>query len=215
MNLLTILLDIAATCHEAFWMFRWMELFLEKKVWLRERKNEGKHVEWILTAVFAVITFVGNRRELTSAYTAIAVMIYCFIAVLLFWKADFVQTSAVVGGYFCSMFLIGNLVISMTGIIGGDELISKCTGQQGSVRFIYLLQNNAFWFVLNRMCINYLKHKNFKFGNMKVAAWVAMAVFAGTSFIGMMLINSFSIQMGFPFFADGFWKLLCDKAKSE
>ncbi|MGN0335462.1 MAG: sensor histidine kinase [Lachnospiraceae bacterium] len=105
------------------------------------------------------------------------------------------QISAVVGGYFFALFLIGNFVISITGMIGGDALISKCTGEIGIIRFFYLIMNGIVWYILNWGCMSYISRKKIKLHSIKSVACISILGFIGSAFLGLMLVNSFSIQV--------------------
>ena len=86
-------------------------------------------------------------------------------------------------------------MISITGMIGGDELILKCTGETGIIRFFYLIMNGEVWYILNWGCMSYIERKKIKLHSMKSVACISIIGFIGSAFIGMMLVNSFSIRI--------------------
>lgn len=195
MNILVMLIDIICTYNEVFWMYQWVNLCLEKKMYVQAKKDNGKGIERFLQIIYVFTVFCMNRIELTSAYTMVVIMIMTFITVQLFWRSNLMHTSAVVGGYFFALFLIGNVVISITGMIGGDELILKCTGETGIIRFFYLIMNGVVWYILNWGCMSYIERKKIKLHSMKSVACISIIGFIGSAFIGMMLVNSFSIRI--------------------
>lgn len=196
MNILVVLVDILCTYNEIFWMYRWVNFFLEKKISILRIGSGSRDVEKILKLLYVITVYCMNRIELTSAYTMVVIMLMNYIAVQYFWKSNLAQTSAVVGGYFFVLFLVGNIVISITGILGGDELILKSTGEMGVVRLIYLIFNGLLWYILNNCGLSYIRKKRAKIKNMKSLAFMSIIGFIGSAFLGMMLVNSFTIRIG-------------------
>lgn len=207
MKIFALLLDVLGTYHEIYWLYRWIDRFFERKE-LSLWKN--KKTEYILKVIYTLLIFLMNRIELISVYTVCVAMLVVFAAVKLFWKNDLVQTFAVVGGYFFTLFWAGNIVITLTGILGGSDLIHKCTGELGTIRAGYLIFNIFLWYLLNELVMKYVSSRSWimEMKNMKLLAWTSIVGFVGSCFLGAVLINSFSIKAGILWYLFFFMVLL-------
>lgn len=195
MSIFAVILDVICTYNEIFWLYKWVNIFLKKKT-LPLIKKKIEKIEWILWAAYIIIVFCLNRITLTSAYTMLIVMLLNFMAILCFWKCDMVQAFAADGGYFFALFLLGNVAISITGMVGGDELIQKCTGELGTARVIYLFVNGGVWYIINKYSIACISKRAIKPKSVGYVACVSIIGFIGSAFIGMMLVNGFSVHAG-------------------
>lgn len=194
--ILVLLVDILCTYIEVYWMYQWINFFLEKKAFLVNMCGGGKNVEYFLKSLYIVIVFCMNRIALVSAHTMVVIMLITYVTVIVFWKANPIQTSAVVGSYFLALFLYGNIVISATGLIGGEELILKTTGELGIIRLFYMIGNITIWYFVNHFCMAYLDRHNVRLQSYKSLVYVSIIGLIGSAFIGMMLVNSFTVKIG-------------------
>lgn len=196
MTILVLLVDILCTYIEVYWMYQWINFCLEKKAFFVNMCGGGKNVEYFLKSLYIVIVFCMNRIALVSAYTMVVIMLITYATVIVFWKANPIQTSAVVGSYFLALFLYGNIVISATGLIGGEELILKTTRELGIIRLFYMIGNITIWYFVNHFCMAYLDRHNVRLQSYKSLAYVSIIGLIGSAFIGMMLVNSFTVKIG-------------------
>lgn len=196
MKIVATLLDVLCTFNEVFWLYQLVGVFLESKDYFFNKKINCQLIKYLAHAIYILSVISLNHIELTSAYTMVVIMVLNILWVVCFWKCDFTQVFAVVGGYFFAMFLEGNIVISITGVIGGEELIRKCTGEQGITRVLYLLINGLVWYILNKYIIRMLKKRPLKSYSLIYMAGVSILGFVGSAFIGTMLVDSFSIRVG-------------------
>lgn len=195
MSIVAVVLDVICTYNEIFWLYKWVNIFLERRT-LPVIKKKIEKIDWILWAAYVIIVFCLNRITLTSAYTMLIVMLMNLVAILCFWKCDMAQAFAADGGYFFALFLLGNIAITITGMIGGDELIQKCTAELGTARVIYLLVNGGLWYMINKYGTACISKRVIKPKNMRYVAYVSILGFIGSAFIGMMLVNGFSMHVG-------------------
>ena len=196
MTILVLLVDILCTYIEVYWMYQWINFCLEKKAFFVNMCGGGKNVEYFLKSLYIVIVFCMNRIALVSAYTMVVIMLITYATLIVFWKANPIQTSAVVGSYFLALFLYGNIVISATGLIGGEELILKTTRELGIIRLFYMIGNITIWYFVNHFCMAYLDRHNVRLQSYKSLAYVSIIGLIGSAFIGMMLVNSFTVKIG-------------------
>ncbi len=201
MIFLSILIDVFATFNEIYWLYQLVNIFLDiKDNFLGKKINYNKLLK-VIYVTYVLIVMSMNRIELTSAYTMLTIMIVNIMLTIAFWHSDLGEALAIVGGYFFGMFLEGNIIISLTGIIGGDELIKRCTGEQGLIRFFYLLFNTLIWYVLNKILYSILRMKKINSKSLQYVAGISIAGFFGSALIGTILVKSFSIKIGTIWYA--------------
>lgn len=195
MRVVAELMNVIATYNELFWLYRWINIFLEKKENMKARVVD-KFADRIISCIYVFLVIGLNRIELTSAYTMIFLMISNVVLVILLWKSDIVQSLAVVGWYFFLLFLVGNIEISITGIIGGEKLVRLTTIEQGYHRIVYVMAGCAIWYLINKCGIKHVGKRTVAPRHMKYWVGVTIVGFGGSAFIGTVLVNSFSSQIG-------------------
>lgn len=157
MTLVATLLNIIVTYNEVFWLYQWVNVFLYKKTFALNRGTGSKFPEWIIEVIYVAVVLGLNHITLTSPYTVLVIMVMNLVCVLCFWKSDVIQVFSIVGGYFLALFAIGNIEISLTGVIGGEELIQATAIDQGTTRIIYMCIGIVVWYLINKCAVSYVK----------------------------------------------------------
>lgn len=196
MRVVATLLNIIATYNELFWLYQWVNIFFIKKEYIKKSVKQDKIIDQVICWIYVFLVIGLNQIEPISAYTMIFLMISNVALVRLLWRSDLVQSLAVVGGYFFTIFMIGNVEISLTGIIGGEKLIQQTTVEQGLHRIIYILIWCVLWYFINKCGTKFIRKKVVAPQRMRYWAGVSIVGFGGSAFIGTMLVDSFSIQVG-------------------
>lgn len=189
MNILAVLLNVLISVNEIFWLYQWVNVIAEKK-------RPMKFLEPVLYMVYVVTVLSLNQIALTSPYTMAVIIVQNFLAVLIFWKSDLIQAFAAIGGYFAAMFVIGNIEITLTGMIGGEELIVATTSEHGVERVLYLLIFGSLWLFLNKYLVSYIRKKNISRKSLRYVGYVSIIGIIGSAFLGKMMLESFGINIG-------------------
>lgn len=189
MKIFAILLDVICSANEIYWLYKWVNIFFDKKSFFQ--KNTVIKAEWLLILLYMILVFGLNNIALTSPWTMIIVFIINFAAIMIFWKCDFVESFAASGGYFLSIFMLGNIEISLTGILGGEKLIYATTQERGLIRIVYLIMGGSLWFIINKGMTTYVKKKKGRIQGWGYIAGVSAFGLMGSAFLGTMLLNNF------------------------
>lgn len=201
MSIVATIVDVICSFNEVFWLYQWVDLILHRRdisFW-RDGKTRGN--ECIFYAIYLVTVFCMNRIALTSPYTMVLTLIQNFAIIFLFWRSDFFQNVAIVGTYFFSLFLYGNIAISISGMIGGENLIRVTTMEKGLPRVIYLLLGGALWFCTNNGLLSYFKKKNVSIKGTRYVALISVVGVIGSAFLGTMMVSSFNIHVNTTWYA--------------
>lgn len=189
MREISILLDILCTLNEGFWLYRFPDIMYER------RNAENQHAKlwfWGFVLCFTVMVKILNWVAVSSPYT-IFILIPCTISIVLFWKCSVIDAFSVCGGYIFVNALVGTIEISITGILGGEELIRNTAMVQGKERCIYLLIGGPIWFVLNHAFSKWLiYHKEQKEKFNKYIIIVTAVGLGGASFFTLSMLSEFS-----------------------
>lgn len=200
MRIIATFLDVVCTFNEAFWLFQWVNILLEKRVFTEQNTVYKKYCEWIMEICFVTIVFCMNHIILTSPYTMIVIMLFNLLVVICLWKSDVMQGIAIVGGYFFCMFLKGNIEISITGMIGQDALIQETTAEKGIIRVAYLVLSGGIWFLLNMCGTAYFRNKHIRIRETRYLAGISVVGFIGCAFIGAIMLQSFNIHINLAWY---------------
>lgn len=195
MKELAVALDVIVSFNEIFWLYQWVNILLKKKEFILQKFKKEKTLERILYFTYVITVFCLNRIALTSPYTMVVIIIQNLIAVYCFWQCDVVQLLAIIGGYFFGLFLVGNIEISITGMIGGDALIQATTSEQGIERVLYIIVFAPVWLILNWWLTNFVKKKTVNVEEMKYVALISGIGLVGSIFLGTMMLGSFNIHI--------------------
>ncbi len=85
--------------------------------------------------------------------------------------------------------------MSLTGIIGGEELIRQTTAEQGWIRIIYQLILGPIWFGIGYALYFWIKRKRVKLSAVKHFAYVSAVWWFGFTFILQQMLSSFDISI--------------------
>lgn len=193
---LSKVLDIIYTFLEIFCMYRYVDILYERR-W-------GKGMFWGrrwwpfpggLVICYVVIVTIMNNNAVSSPFTGMSVLVQSLLFVCIFWKCDILNAVAVVGGYFFILLNSGNIEMSLTYLIGGEELIQETIMKQGRERAVYLFLSGLNWFGVNTLFTIWLKKKKIDTSNMKYLAYISFIGLAGSLFIFDQALKSFTIHI--------------------
>ncbi len=196
--LLANIVDLACTINEAFWMWKFVDMLYAK------RRSFDLH-KWQLPAVITVYVltvFLMNRIVLVSPYTILVMVVQGVVFSCFFWKCDVVNAITVVGGYLFVLCVVGLTEISLTGVIGGDDLIRQTTAEQGWIRIIYQLICGPIWFCLSYVLFKWLRKKIIRMSYIKSFMFMTLVGLVAVPFISNQMLSSFDIYI------NTFWYIL-------
>jgi len=78
-----------------------------------------------MMAVSVLIIYGMNQIVLTSPYTILVLVIQSIFFACIFWKCNMLNAITIIGGYLFALSMVGLTEVSLTGMIGGDELIRQ------------------------------------------------------------------------------------------
>ena len=87
----------------------------------------------------------------------------------------------IIGGYLFVLSMVGLTEVSLTGMIGGDELIRQTTAEQGWLRIVYLLIVGPIWFGLSYCIFKWFKTRGVYLSCVKYSAYMVAAGLIGPS----------------------------------
>lgn len=193
--LLANIVDLICTFNEAFWMWFFVDLLYERRKWTGEAGRKKWLLPGIMMALEVLIIFVANQFVLVSAYTVLILVVQSVVFSCVFWKCDILNAITVIGGYLFALSIEGLTIISLTGMIGGEELIKQTTAEQGWIRIIYQLINGPIWFALCYWFYKWLKRKILHMDRAKYTACMFTAGLAGLPFISQQMLSGFNIYV--------------------
>lgn len=189
MKTLAFLIDVICTFHEAFWLYYMIDAVFE-------RRKPGNN-KWLLLGICIgiemVLVLALNQIVLTSPYTAMAAMLETMLATCIFWKSDFIKAFIIPSVYLSVLMIVATIEISLTGMIGGDELIYQTTMEQNGIRAFYLLICGLIWF-----CINWFLYKwiqKIEEENIKYIFWLSVIGWMGGCFFAGQMVIGFEHQI--------------------
>lgn len=189
-------LDVVYTFLEIFCMYRYVDILYERR-W-------GKGMFWGrrwwpfpggLVIFYVVIVTILNNNVVSSPFTGMSILVQSFLFVWIFWKCDILNAVAVVGGYFLMLLISGNIEMSLTYLLGGNELVQETLMKQGKARAVYLFLSGLNWFGVNTLFTIWLKKKKIDTSNMKYIAYISFIGLAGSLFIFDQALKSFTIHI--------------------
>lgn len=139
--------------------------------------------------------FFMNRFTLVSPYTVLAILGEGILFAYIFWKCDFVNAIAVIGGYLFLLTAVGVTEVSLTGMIGGETLIRQTTAEQGWIRIVYQFILGPIWLGICYLLHTWLKKKKAQLSNIKYLAYVSVVWWIGFTFVLQQMLNSFNITI--------------------
>ena len=194
MKTLAFILNIIFTAIEAFWFYYLPEIFLERRFSAKNRLSYYAYPALIYLA-HIFLTLILNEIDLTSAYTTIAVMLFACIAIMGFWKADFIMAMAIVGSY-CFFILFSTLIdFRILGALGGEELIYAATSLEGKERCLYLAAAGLFWNTLLFFLSRKIRLFNGKMEKTRLAVITGLG-FLGLLFYANSILESYNVVVG-------------------
>lgn len=193
MHILSSALDIICTIAEAFYMYNYAEALFEHRIYIPLLERHKWLFFGIPIFLTTLIVFILNSIVLTSPYTVVVLLVQSIFTIWALWRCDFLNAVAVAGGYLLALSASGTLEISITGFIGGDELIRQTTAEQGGIRAIYLCLFGVYWFAVNISFANWLKKRKIKATGTKYLAVISIIGLLGFLFIADQMLLSFNI----------------------
>lgn len=199
MREIAIALNILCTISECFWIYCIIDILFKRRFWEQNK--------WYLilfnVLCSTLIILMMNQRVLTSPWTLTMWIFYGVLSVCIFWRCDFFDAVAVIGTYCFCLLIFGNIQISITGLIGGNQLIEATTMQYGIHRVIYLLISGPIWFGLSFIFYKWLKKRGFLKNRHKYFIWMTLSGMIGGIFITNQMLSNFSIEL------NTIWYLFC------
>ena len=193
--LLANIVDIFCTFNEAFWLWRFTDLLYERREWTGKFRRRKWLLPGTMMVISVLIIYSMNQIVLTSPYTVLVLAIQSIFFACVFWKCDLLNAIAIVGGYLFALSMVGLTEVSLTGMIGGEELIRQTTAEQGWFRIIYLLIVGPFWFGFNYFIFRWIRTKEVYLSNIKYFAYIVAAGLIGFTFIAQQMLLAFDISV--------------------
>lgn len=203
MREIAIALNILCTISECFWIYciidilftrRFQDAYFIKKKWNLIGVN-------VLFAT--IIILIMNKESLTSVWTLVMWIFYGVFSACVFWKCDVLNAIAVVGTYCFCLLIFGNIQISITGLIGGNQLIEATTMHQGVYRVIYILACEPIWIAINLLFYKWIKKKKGLQNNQKYYLSMTIVGMIGGIFIASQMLSNFTVEI------NAIWYLFC------
>ena len=193
--LLANMVDILCTFNEVFWMWRFVDMLYERRAWTGELGRKKWLLPGGMMAVSVLIIYGMNQVVLTSPYTILALVVQSIFFACILWKCNILNAITVIGGYLFALSIVGLTEVSLTGVIGGDELIRQTTAEQGWLRIIYLLIIGPIWFGLSHCFFKWFQTKGLSVSYIKHSAYMVVTGLIGFSFIAQQMLLSFDISI--------------------
>ena len=193
--LLANMVDILCTFNEVFWMWRFVDMLYERRAWTGELGRKKWLLPGGMMAVSVLIIYGMNQVVLTSPYTILALVVQSIFFACILWKCNILNAITVIGGYLFALSIVGLTEVSLTGVIGGDELIRQTTAEQGWLRIIYLLIIGPIWFGLSHCFFKWFQTKGLSVSYIKHSAYMVVTGLIGFSFIAQQMLMSFDISI--------------------
>lgn len=203
MREIAIALNILCTISECFWIYciidilfirRFQNAYFIKKKW---------NLIGVNVFLATIIILIMNKESLTSLWTLVMWIFYGVFSACVFWKCDVLNAIAVVGTYCFCLLIFGNIQISITGLIGGNQLIEATTMHQGVYRVIYMLICEPIWITINLLFYKWIKKKKGLQNNQKYYLSMTIVGMIGGVFIASQMLNNFTIEINV------IWYLFC------
>lgn len=193
--LLANIVDLLCTFNEAFWMWRFVDMLYGRRAWTGELGRKKWLLPGGMMAVSVLVIYGMNQIVLTSPYTILVLVIQGIFFACIFWRCNILNAITIIGGYLFLLSMVGLTEVSLTGIIGGDELIRQTTAEQGWVRIVYLLIIGPIWFGLSYCSSRWLKARGKYLSCVKYSAYMVAAGLIGFSFIAQQMLLAFDISI--------------------
>lgn len=200
------LVDIACTVNEVYWLWRFVDLFFDRRKGSRSRTGKAfpdrgqRLLQGVRILLPVAVTMLLNQITLVSSYTTIAVLVLCAIMAYIFRKCSFINAVAVVGVYFFALSVMGGIEVSITGMLGGELLIYRTTAEQGWVRIIYQLICEPIWF---GFCYFFFSRLN-KLGKMKFVpnslAYISVLCWFGYVYFFQEMLSNFNVYLNIAWY---------------
>lgn len=200
------LVDIACTVNEVYWLWRFVDLFFDRRKGFRSRtgkafpdRGQGL-LQGVRILIPVAVTMLLNQITLVSSYTTIALLVLCAIMACIFRKCSFINAVAVVGVYFFALSVMGGIEVSITGMLGGEMLIYRTTAEQGWVRIIYQLICGPIWF---GFCYFFFSRLD-KLGKMKFIpnslAYISVLCWFGYVYFFQEMLSNFNVYLNIAWY---------------
>lgn len=192
-EIISKVLDVACTFLEYVCLYRYVEIFYERRGRKRFEDYGSLAIRDVLIICNVLTVMFLNSIVLTSPYTVIAMLVECIVFIQAFWKCDILNAIAVVGGYFFILSLSGSVEISLIGIFGGKELIYTITAEQGVHRILYLFICGTNWYLINTLLAMWLKKRKLNVSSLKYTVFISLIGLAGLTFILIQMLSGFDV----------------------
>lgn len=192
------IVDIICTFNEMFWMWRFVDLLYERRTWTGEPGRKKWLLPGSMMMIGVLIIYGMNQIVLTSPYTVLVLVAQSIFFACFFWKCNLLNGIAVIGGYLFMLSAVGLTEVSLTGVIGGDDLIRQTTAEQGWVRVVFLLIVGSIWFGLSYCFFKWLKTKGLHIitYSIRYSACMVVTGLIGFSFMAQQMLSTFDITIG-------------------
>lgn len=189
------LLNVMGTINECFWIYCIMDILFGQRIAIARIFKSKWVVIWLNVVCAAITILIMNHQTLTSPWTLTVWILYGVASACIFFDVDVLRAIAVVGTYCLGLLVIGMIEISITGLIGGDELIKLTTIQNGIYRVLYLMCGVPIWGILNIFFCRWLKRKIPFQNNHKYWMYMSIIGIIGGAFIASQMLFNFSVEI--------------------
>lgn len=189
--LLANIVDLACTVNEAFWMWKFVDMLYVR------RRSFGLN-KWLLPIVITIevlTVFLMNLFALVSPYTVLAILGEGILLTYILWKCNFMEATAMIGGYLFLLTAVGVTEVSVTGMVGGETLIRQTTAEQGWIRIAYQLILGPIWFGICDLLHIWIKKKEVQRSGVKYLAYISAVWWIGFTFALQQMLISFDFTI--------------------
>ena len=195
MSIIADILNVFGTVLEAFFLYRLVDLFYEKRFAFFKQYRNSRMLTWLMIGCYVLIVLGLNQVALTSPYTVVISFIQNILCISVFWKSDVLEAVATVGGYLLILYVLGGTEIAITGLLGGDDLICATTMENGMTRVIYLVIIIPIACFVNQLVYIWFRKRLKSYAGLKFFAIISFIGLLGCTFLQIQMLSSFNIAV--------------------
>lgn len=194
------ILNVFGTALEAFFLYRLVDLFYEKRFDFFKHYKYGRVLTCFMMVCYLLIVLGLNQVALTSPYTVLILFVQNILCVIIFWKSNLLEAIATVGGYLLILCVLGGTEIAITGFIGGDDLIYATTMENGIERVVYLIILIPIACLVNQLVYIWFRKRLTNYDGSNFIAIISFAGMLGCTFLQIQMLVSFNITINTAWF---------------
>jgi len=193
-------IDIICTLLESFWLYFVVDTLFERKYFNNFFTRNKAIILLISILITSGIVTLMNSMVLVSPYTLIVMMLSMIICTWCFWKVDIQSAVAVIGMYVFCIYIYSGILIILIKSIGGIDLLSAITMEQGVERLVFLILYHMIWAFLNIILVYIIRKRILVGGNIKKYMYISIIGLIGSIYFSVQLLTSLNIELNFMWY---------------